>query len=260
MRVGVIGFGNMGGALADCISCVLGNENIIVYDISGEKMNLALDKGYGSASDIYFLCNASDVILVAVKPQDSEKVLKEISEKLEGKLIISTVAGLELKRIYEYTNTRKVIRIMPNINVSVGKGTIAYVCGDGIREKEEKIFLDIMRDCGFLIKIKESMMNAFTALCGSGPAFVAEFIKGLALAGLREGFDYKTSLELAINLVEGTAVTMLKKKYKPEDIISLVSSPAGTTIEGVRYLQEKGFAGTVINCVREAKKRAEEIL
>ncbi len=260
MRVGIVGFGNMGSALAECIAGVVGKESITVYDISKEKLDSALENGFGSASDLYFLCDASDILLVAVKPGDAEDVLREMAGRIGGKLIISTVAGLELQKIYEYADTKKVIRIMPNINVSVGKGTIAYVCGEDVSEDTESLFLHIMKECGLLLRIKESMMNAFTALCGSGPAFVSEFIRGLVLAGVREGFDYKTSLDLALSLVEGTAVTMKKKSYTPEEVIFLVSSPKGTTIEGVRYLEKKGFSGMVVDCVRKAKERADEIL
>ncbi len=260
MRVGIVGFGNMGSALAECISKVIGRESITVYDISEEKLKIALEYGFGSAADLYFLCDASDILVVAVKPADAESVLRDTAGRIGEKLIISTVAGLEIGKIYEYTGTKKIIRIMPNINIYVGKGTIAYVCGEDVSKDTENLFLHIMRECGLLLRIKEDMMNAFTALCGSGPAFISEFIRGLILAGIREGFDYKTSLELALNLVEGTALTMIEKNYTPEEIIFLVSSPKGTTIEGVKYMEEKGLAGIVVECIRKAKEKADEIL
>ena len=259
MKVGIFGYGNMGSSLALCIGRTIGRENTIVYDIDESKRNKAVEDGFGSAIDPYFLCDVSDIILIAVKPKDVESLLSDISEKIREKLIVSIVAGFSIERIVSLTGGEKIIRVMPNVNVSVGKGTIAYTCGGGVSKEDEENFLKVFSGCGDIFRIKEDLMNSFTALCGSGPAFVSQFVRALTLAGIREGFDRQTSLKLVLSLVEGTVALMKEKDVDPDDIVYMVSSPAGTTIEGVRYMEEKGFGGIVINTVREARKRAENI-
>jgi len=259
MKVGIFGYGNMGSSLAVCIGKSIGRENTIVYDVDEGKRNRAVEEGFGSAIDPYFVCDISDIVLIAVKPADVENLLNSISERIKDRLLVSIVAGLTLDSLYKMSGTKRVIRVMPNINVSVGKGTIAYACGEGVNKKDEEVFLKIFGACGDIFSIKENLMNSFTALCGSGPAFVSQFIRALTLAGVREGFDYKTSLELVLSLIEGTVSFIKDENRKPEDIIYMVSSPSGTTIEGVRYMEEQGFCGIVMNTVREARKRAEDL-
>ncbi len=259
MKVGIFGYGNMGSGLALCIGKTVGRENTVIYDIDESKRNKAVEDGFGSAIDPYFLCDVSDIILIAVKPADVNSLLRDISGRIREKLIVSIVAGLSTEKIASLTGGKRIIRVMPNVNVLVGKGTIAYTCGEGVSNEDEEIFLKVFSGCGDIFKIKEDLMNSFTALCGSGPAFVSQFVRALNLAGVREGFDSQTSLKLVLSLVEGTVTLMKEKGMDPDDIVYMVSSPGGTTIEGVRYMEEKGFGGLVINTVREARRRAENI-
>ena len=257
MRIGIIGFGNMGSALGEGLSRVW---EVIAFDVDRSKSEKALKLGIGWANSLDFLVENAQFILLAVKPKDAKEVLESLKGKLKGnKVLISIVAGVSLKRIEEILGEEKIIRCMPNLAVAVGKGTIAYVCNELVSDQEEKQFCEGFSQCGNLYKIDEGLMDAFTSLAGSGPAFVMKFISALCLAGVREGFNYNQVKDMVLDTIEGTIYMLKTFGGHPEEWISKVASPSGTTIEGLKVLEESGFSGILMECIRKSTQRSKEL-
>ena len=256
MVLGIIGYGNMGESFAKALK---GHVEVLVYDVSEEKRSKALSEGFGVASDLEFLLRNSHWLLVAVKPKDVERLLESLRGKLDRKVLISLVAGLSLERIKELSGTSRVIRLMPNINALVGKAVIAFVCGEAIEESEREKFISLFSHCGSLYELEESLFDAFTALAGSGPAFIFSFIHALSLAGVLEGFSYEKAKAIAIDMVLGSCELLKKLGGNPEEWITRVASPGGTTIEGIKVLEERGFKGIIMECVRRTSEKAKKL-
>ncbi|MEN3028389.1 MAG: pyrroline-5-carboxylate reductase [Aquificaceae bacterium] len=257
MRLGIIGYGNMGESFAKALRR---GAEVILYDLSEEKRQRAVAEGFGVAKSMEFLLEHSQWLLLAVKPGDAVEVLKSLRGKLEDRLLISLVAGLSLSRMEELSNTSRLIRLMPNINALVGKATIACAFGNGVENKEKESFLELFSACGNLYELKEDMFDAFTALAGSGPAFVFRFIQALALAGVREGFPYELAKSLALDVVSGSCELLKEKGGNPEEWVVRVASPGGTTIEGIKVLEKEGFAGIVMECIQRTSEKAKKLL
>ncbi len=260
MRLGIIGYGNMGSAFAKALAGSIGKENITVYEINRTKKEEASKEGFGVAQDLYFLLQTSDLLLLAVKPKDMKSLLSEIKELVKEKLIVTIAAGLDIA-FYEdiLGKETKIIRLMPNIGVMVGKGTIAVTRNDTVSDGEFENFKNLFRTCGNLYEVPEELFNSFTALAGSGPAFVFEFIDALALAGVREGFPYEESLSIVLDLLWGSTALLKELGGNPNEWITRVTSPGGTTIEGIAFLERKGFKGIVIRCIEKTSEKAKKL-
>ncbi len=259
MRLGIIGFGNMGQAFALCLSKKLGKENIVVYDVDPTKRQVAVENGFPFASDVKFLIDASDIVMIAVKPKDAKTVLKAL-KSAKNKLILSIMAGVSIFDIEEEIGEdKKIVRVMPNLGVAVGYGVMAITDNGKLTENERSKVEEVLITCGSLFRIDERFFDSFTALAGSGPAFVLEFIDGLALAGVREGFSYQQALKIVIDTLIGSARLLKELGGNPNEWITRVSSPGGTTIEGIKYLEEKGFKGTLMRCIEETVEKARRL-
>lgn len=257
MKLGIIGYGNMGSAFARALrdQCEL-----MVYDINPDRLKAAKEDGVACASDLYFLLKESDHLMIAVKPKDIPGVLAEIRENMGEKIIISIAAGVEIASIKEMAGGhQRVIRMMPNLGVEVGKGVIAVSYAEGVGDDEREKIKEVFSALGRLYEIPEGMFDSFTAIAGSGPAFVLSFIDAMALAGVREGFPYPLALEIVMETVSGTVELLKNKAVNPDDLVKKVASPGGTTIEGLAYLERKGFKGTVIRCVEKTSEKAKRI-
>lgn len=259
MRIGIVGFGNMGQAFGLCLSKKVGKENLVVYDVDPTKRQIAVENGFAVASDIEFLIDASDLIMVAVKPKDAKEVLRKLREAGD-KIILSVMAGVSISDIQrEVGEDKKVVRIMPNLGVAVGSGVMAITDNGKLTEEERNKVEEVLITCGSLYRIEESLFDSFTALAGSGPAFAFEFIDGLALAGVREGFSYQQALKIVIDTLLGSAKLIKELGGSPSEWIVRVSSPGGTTIEGIKFLEEKGFKGILMGCVEKTTEKAKKL-
>jgi pyrroline-5-carboxylate reductase len=260
MKIGIIGYGNMGSAFAKALSKSIGKENILIYELNSEREKEAVEEGFPTAKELYFLLKESDLILVAVKPKDLRDVLENIREGLGEKILVSIAAGIPLQFYEEILgNDKKLVRMMPNINVLVERGVIAVAHNGELSEEEFGSVVSIFSTCGNLYELPESLFDSFTALAGSGPAFIFEFIDALALGGVREGFSYEDALKIVLDTVLGSAKLLKELGGNPNEWITKVASPSGTTIEGIAYLERKGFRGTVIRCVEKTTEKAKKL-
>ncbi len=259
MRFGFIGCGHMGATLVRKVSEV--EKSIAVCDHSESKIEpLVAECGAKKASANEIAARAKFVVL-GVKPQVIFDTIGEIKEAFcsnENAVVISMAAGVSTGALIEATGSEKVIRIMPNMPVLLGKGVITYALGTGVTEEEERDFLSAFSTCGTLEKIDEKDMDASSVVAGCAPAYAYEFIGALAEAGVEMGLDEKTALSLVCETVKGAAEMALKF----EDTAALtdgVCSKGGTTIEGVKVLREQNFAETVKAAALASYKRTLEL-
>ncbi|MFN3598738.1 MAG: pyrroline-5-carboxylate reductase [Aquificaceae bacterium] len=257
MKLGIIGYGNMGESFAKALKK---HAQIVIYDVSQDKKEKALQEGFGVAKDIVFLLESSQWLLLAVKPKDVAEVLTKLKDNLEDRILISLVAGLSLSRIEEMCGSSRVIRLMPNINALVGKATIALAFGKGVKEEERKTFKELFSNCGSLYELEEPLFDVFTALAGSGPAFAFKFIHALALGGVREGLSYELAKSIAIDMLLGSCYLLKEKGGNPEEWVVKVASPGGTTIEGIKVLEERGFSGIIMECISKTSEKSKKLL
>ena len=258
---GFIGTGNMGGALAK--AAAKSTKNILLADHFAEKAEaLAAQLGCDSADNIAVVKNCRYVFL-GVKPQMMADMLSAVRDALccrDDIILVTMAAGLSIETIRKMAGGNyKVIRIMPNLAVEVGKGEILYTTSENVSKIEIGKFLNLMKHAGHLTGIEEEEMNAGCSVSGCGPAFVYKFVRGLAQGGMEAGLDEETALALAIQTVRGAA-KMLESNDAPLDkMIENVCSPGGSTIEGVKKLDEAKMEEAVRDAVAAAYQRNIEL-
>ncbi|MCS7083356.1 MAG: pyrroline-5-carboxylate reductase [Aquificaceae bacterium] len=242
--LGVIGFGNMGSSF---VKRLHKDYKISVYDKDKSKLLNSEGLSFEAKDSLEELLEVSETLLLCVKPKDALDVLKSLSS-WQG-TIISCVAGLEIAKIQRFVKAR-VVRIMPNLAVSVGLGSIA-VCGD-VSEDVRRM----LSRCGEVFELEEGLFDAFTAIAGSGPAFFYKFLQGMVLGGVYLGMSKESALKVSLQSILG-ACELLKNNGSLEELIFKVSSPGGTTIEGIKLLEEKAFCGIVLECIAKTAQKSK---
>ncbi len=257
MKIGFIGFGNMATAIIGGLDRKEFPE-VYAHDPANpvekaKKLNVTLLKDNKSVVE------KADVVVFAVKPQILDKVLSELeSVDFKGKLTISIVAGAPLEKFSSLKNTRT-IRTMPNTPALVRKGVTVLLKTEKLSDEDietaEKIFSSIGE---YHWITDEKLMDAVTALSGSGPAYFFTFIEALAMAGVRVGLPYDLSLKLAMATGEGS-LALLRETPEPAKLRNMVSSPGGTTITALEVLERSGFRGITMEAVRKAYEKSREL-
>ncbi len=257
MKCGFIGTGNMGGALARALK---GKSELYLSDFVPEKAKALADELGGTACDNVCAAQNADYLFIGVKPYMAKEAIDGIFSTLESRakapVIVSMLAGVGIEKL-ESMLPRKmpVIRIMPNIPASSGNGTIMYAANELVSKPKLKAFLDAMADSGVLMPMQEKLIDAGSAISGCGPAFVAMFIEALADGGVVCGLSRADALKLAGGVVAGTARHIAKTGLHPGALKDAVCSPGGTTIQGVRALEEKGFRAATMDAVIKAYEK-----
>lgn len=254
MKYGFIGCGNMGGAIAKALAKT--TTDFLLTDRSGRGAALAasLGAGYADAATVA----ACPRVFLAVKPYLMEQVLTPLRSIFAEKrpLLITMAAGLSMQQIEEFAGCRlPVIRIMPNTPVSVGKGLIPYCCNDLVTKEQLDSFLQDLSFAGTLDALEEGLMDAVSALSGSGPAYVYMFLEAMADGAVACGIPRAKALNYAAATVIGAAETMLATGQHPGALKDAVCSPKGSTIVGVRTLEEHGFRGAVMDCIEATYRK-----
>lgn len=251
--IGFIGTGKMGGALAAAAAKCKENE-VLLANRHKEKAEKLCNEIGGSVVDNLKAANCADFLFIGVKPQMMETPLNEIKSTLAQRstpfVIVSMMAGVSMSTITEILGKEyPIIRIMPNIPVCVGEGMIMYANNSLVTDDQIDTFLNAMRHGGRFAKVSEKMIDAGSGVSGCGPAFVAMFIEALADGGVACGLTRKDALEFAEQTLLGSAKYLLETGLHPGELKDAVCSPGGTTIQGVRTLEENGFRGAVMDAV-----------
>lgn len=257
MKVGFIGLGNMATAM---IGGMLGTGEFKVSDIVGSsKTKGTADKtsekyGIVTYTDNKRVAEQSDVLVLAVKPVFLEAVIAEIKNIVDdSKLVISIAAGKTIEWIErEFGKRLRVIRCMPNTPAMVGEGcTCICLKEEGTVQEiaDQEIVSRIMNSFGKASILPERLMDAFIGVAGSAPAYVFMFIEAMADAAVMAGMPRKQAYEFAAQSVLGSAKMVLETGKHPGELKDMVCSPAGTTIEAVKVLEEKGMRAAVIDAI-----------
>ena len=258
MKYGFIGCGNMGGALARALTKT--TRDVIIADPSpaAEAFAAELGCGYGNNDQVA----DCDRIFLAVKPHIVEGVLTALRPRLAEKkpLLISMAAGVTVAQIQSWAGTElPIIRIMPNTPAAVGKGMITYCTNAMVEDAALADFLSDMAQAGEFDRLDESLIDAATAVTGCGPAFMYLFIEAMADAGVACGLPRAKAQHYAAATMAGAAEMVLATGKHPGELKDAVCSPGGSTIVGVRTLEEHGFRGAVMDCVDAAYIRSREL-
>lgn len=254
-KIGFIGTGNLASAILRGVVAakVAAADDIYIFDVDSSKTQaLSAELGVNTAAGAQEVAGGCDAVVCAVKPNDTEALLRSIANSVRGNstLVISTAAGKELSSLVEgLYDGAAVVRIMPNINAAVGMSMTAYCATQGVSAEQLNFVERFCRAFGSAVALEEKHFSAFTAVAGSAPAFVYEFINDLAFAGVKNGLTKQAALEIAAQTVLGSAQTVLKSGLHPSVLTDRVCSPGGTTVEGVAALRELGFDGAVIAAV-----------
>ena len=225
----------------------------------GVKRVHKFSEGYGNA-DILLLCVKPQIFskLPAVWNEELQNKQNDSLPDIEKKTVISIMAGVTKEKIRQSIGNTEIVRIMPNLPLTVGKGTIA-LASDGVSEETLTFAESIFDSVGTTCRVQESWMDAVTGLSGSGPAYVFEFIEGLIRGGVSMGLSREAASKLAISTVEGSVALLKESKKSPADLSAMVSSPGGTTIAGLEVLENNSFRGTLMETVKAATKRSKEL-
>ena len=264
-KIGFIGSGNMATALIKGIlkSGLVKAEDIFTSDIDIEKLD-ALRNEYGINTifkDNAKLVSKTDIVVLAIKPQIMEKILKEIDHVVnDSKLIISIAAGISTEFIETVIGKElKIIRAMPNTPALVLEGATAICSGAHASEDDVRIAYEIFKAVGKVVIVDEAQMDAVTGLSGSGPAYIFMIIEALSDAGVKMGLSRNNALKLSAQTVLGSAKLLLETGMHPGRLKDMVTSPGGTAIAGLHTLEQGGLRTTLINAVEAATLRSQEL-
>ena len=258
MKYGFIGCGNMGGALIRAAAKT--TKDIMIADFDEQKA-IALANEFGLAvGDNKTIASNCDRIFLGVKPQVMAEMLGGIKDILADKkpTLISMAAGLTTDKIKEFAGDMPIIRIMPNTPVSVGEGVILY-CANGVSDETVNDFVRDMQYSGKLYAIDEALMDAGCSVSGCGPAFMYTFASAVAKGGVECGLSEVQAIEFAAATMLGAAKMLLTSNKTPNELTDAVCSKGGSTIEGVNVLKNSEFENIVVDCIKAAYKRNQEL-
>ena len=254
---GFIGTGNMGGALARAAAkSGLADELLLANRTAAKAERLAREIG-GSAVRVVSsreAAAAADILFLGVKLQMLEDLLEEIGETIRARsdrfVIVSMIAGKDLETLgLLLGKDRPVIRIMPNISVAVGAGVTLFCCSQSVTAEEKERFVRLMGASGMVAELDEHLLAAASGVTGCGPAFAAMFVEALADGAVACGLPRKQALAYGAQMLLGSARLLLETGEHPGELKDRVCSPGGSTIQGVRKLEERAFRAAVTDAV-----------
>lgn len=264
-KIGFIGAGNMGRAIAGGIikAGIFDSKDILFSDINVEnsdKMEQEL-KTKRMKNNIELVID-SDIIILAVKPYQFEKIIGEIKELVdEKKIIISIAAGIKIEDIEKYFDREiKLVRVMPNTPALVREGMTAIMPNRNILIDELEEVKRIFSSVGKIEIIEESLIDAVIAVSGSSPAYIFMLIEAMGDAAVLEGMDRKRAYFFAAQAVLGAAKMVLETGEHPGKLKDMVCSPGGTTIEAVVKLEEKGFRSSIMEAMRVCANKSKNLV
>lgn len=260
MKFGFIGSGNMGGAMATAVCKAVGSESVYVSNRTKEKAERLAGEINCKAVTNEKICEEADFIFLGVKPQMMEALCKDIKDYLEKRktrfVLVSMAAGMSIDDIKKLTRMdAPVIRISPNTPVAIGEGIVLYTCSFEVTKEEKEAFAKSMEASGYVAEIPENLHAIGGTLSGCGPAFTDIFVESLADGAVACGLPRKMALSIASQMVVGSGKLLLESGKHPGELKDAVCSPGGTTIQGVRTLEEKGFRAATMDAVIAAYEK-----
>ena len=260
MIIAVLGAGKIGEAVArglsesDSVSkVIITKRNVSTLD------NLKHVKKIEISIDNRKAAQKAEIIIVAVKAADGKHVLQEISEQASDKIVISLMAAISIKSIQNILPHSKIVRAMPNIAATIGEAITAFSPDQKLTKEDLEKVQFVFGTFGDSIQVPETLMDAVTALSGSGPAYIAVMIESMVSAGLKVGMPRDTAFKLATKTLTGTANLLSTKGMHPAELRDSVTTPAGTTIAGLYELEKGSFRTSIMNAVEAATLAAQKV-
>ena len=267
-KIGFIGGGNMAEAMIKGLlsASFIDAKNVFVSEPSEAKRDtLHAEYKIKVSADNRELVKKCDIIILAVKPQIVQKVLRDIASLVgRDKLVISIAAGVPIAIMDDVLRGGKnkkfsIVRTMPNTPALVQEGVTAIASGEHVRKIDVKIAHRIFEAVGRTVDVEEDQLDAVTGLSGSGPAYIFMLIEALSDAGVKMGLSREVANTLTIQTVLGSAKLARESGKHPGELKDMVTSPAGTTISGLHALEEGSFHTTLMNAVEDATLRSREL-
>ncbi len=262
--LGIIGTGNMGRALIKGLLTGEDRPRLYIYDVIPESRQRLLDefgKRLQAAADNLDLVRRCDLVILAVKPQVIDKVLAEISPALEpDKLLISIAAGITLQALEN--GTRKsipVVRVMPNTPALVQAGIAALTAGRHADDKHLQLAAAVFSRVGKTVIVEEKLMDAVTAVSGSGPAYAFLVVEAMIDAAVNQGLPRDVARSLVIETISGACALLRETDQQPMALKDMVTSPGGTTIAGLAELEKGGLRAAFFTAIAASRQRSEEL-
>jgi pyrroline-5-carboxylate reductase len=260
IKIGIIGCGNMGGAIAQAIikKGVAGKKSISLNDKDIRKATRLAKKLGAVPKDLWRLLKVSDIIIIAVKPQDFFELAKLMRDYAPGKTIVSIMAGMRIEDIAAALGKGvAIVRTMPNMPAMIGegitcisyKGKIKHLC------KVKEVFESV----GKVMVVNESYLDAVTAVSGSGPAYLFYLADAMISAGKAAGLQKKAATELVLHTLHGASVLLKRSGESPADLVRKVSSKRGTTEAALTIFDKHGLKSTVRTAILKAHRRSREL-
>ena len=264
-RIGFIGGGKMAEALIKGLLSSFKPEEISVYDIDKERIRY-IDANYHvvtyatvpGCNDNQGIVDFSDIVVLAIKPQLVPGIIKELRVPA-NKLLISIAAGITLGSLEKAFPGVPIVRVMPNNPALVGAGIAAIALGKSAKKEHGELANKIFKSVGEVIMVEEKNMDAVTGLSGSGPAYVYLMIEALASAGEELGIAKKEAEKLAVQTVLGAAKTMQETGKSAKELREMVTSPGGTTVEGLKVLEKRKFSEAIVSAVKAAAEKSKKL-
>lgn len=264
LKIGFLGAGKMAAALTRGFlrARLVQPDQVIAADpFAAARESFAAETGAAAAAANLEAVRGANVLILATKPDQAAAVLAEISSAFTPEhLLISIAAGVPLARLEgALPSGARIIRVMPNTPALVGAGASAFAPGKNATAADKELAQQLLSAIGLALAVKEPLLDAVTGLSGSGPAYVYQFIEALSDGGVAAGLPRDAATRLAAQTVLGAAQMVLTTGQHPGALKDQVTSPGGTTIDGVHELEKGGLRGTVMNAVRAAAEKSRKL-
>lgn len=260
--IGFIGVGKMAEAI---IACLLKSSKepikIVASDVNTKRCSYMQNKyGIRCVSSNITVVKSTQIVFIAVKPQDLDKVLKGIApHTTSNQIVISIAAGKKIRSIESHLPNLRIVRVMPNLPAMVGEGVIVLTYGKHVSVSDARKVKHLLQNTGKILELPEETFDVVTALSGSGPAFFCYILNAIATAASTHKLPHKTALFMAKQTMLGTARLLLKKNIAPEDLIASVASPKGTTAAGLEVMDKLKVMEIFARVINAAVERSREL-
>ncbi len=258
-KIAVIGTGMMGGAIVKSLIKGGCKARITAADAVPARVKEMEQLGVVATSDNREAAAKADIVFIVVKPGDEEKVLREMSKELKGKIVVSVAATVPLAFLKKTVPEAKFIRMMPNLAVMVQASYTAFTCDKRVTQKEKDTVQALLDMMGASEEINEKYMDAITAVSGSGPGYLSIIVEALMYAGLKVGLPRNIALNSAAQAFVGTGKLILDLKEDPAKIREMVTTPGGTTVAAIYELEGSQVRQALMRAIEEATKKSQAI-
>ncbi len=253
--IAIIGIGKMGGAYAKSLHAAMPEYQLSLCESDAQQLS-KFHSAKQSDNPVEAVRDAQ-VVLIAVKPQSFSALAKQLAGSLHGKLVISIMAGVSLRTLTKSLDTNDVIRCMPNLGVQVHHGMTAWMAGPEVTEEQKECARQIFAATGSQTEVTvETMIDAFTALAGSGPAYFFLLAEQLEQNAKRKGFSDEAARSIGREVLAASGLLMEKSELSPEELKNAVASKGGTTEAALQSLEQEHFASIFASAMDAAEQRS----